>query len=184
MLHRTDILLRPWSAAMVQSTLPHVGVTRINAMQLRIDWCTFTLSLTLTLTDAGSLEAVNRLTNSIAVLTTISFGGWLAVCGKLSVGFIYTAFTFSFQLAMGFSSLVTMTGTSIPFHRGWLELPPQCGHVNKPQVQQSLGSGTLSWLAALRAICVSWLAVSVTTCLTHNLCYEGIVPPLVWESVM
>ena len=59
---------------------------------------------------AGSLDAVNRLTNSIAVLLTISYGGWLAVCGQLTVGFIYSAFTFSFQLAMGFSSLVTMTG--------------------------------------------------------------------------
>ena len=53
---------------------------------------------------------MNRLTNSIAVLLTISYGGWLAVCGRLTVGFIYSAFTFSFQLAMGFSSLVTMTG--------------------------------------------------------------------------
>lgn len=53
---------------------------------------------------------MNRLTNSIAVLATISLGGWLAVSGKLSVGFIYTAFTYSFQLAIGFSNLVTMTG--------------------------------------------------------------------------
>jgi len=51
------------------------------------------------------------------VLLTISYGGWLAVCGRLTVGFIYSAFTFSFQLAMGFSSLVTMTGT----HASWLE---------------------------------------------------------------
>ena len=68
--------------------------------------------LTVRFANAGSLDAVNRLTNSIAVLTTISFGGWLAVCGKLTVGFIYTAFTFSFQLAMGFSNLVTMTGSA------------------------------------------------------------------------
>ena len=44
------------------------------------------------LLQAGALDAVNRLTNSIAVLATISLGGWLAVCGKLSVGFIYTAY--------------------------------------------------------------------------------------------
>ena len=53
---------------------------------------------------------MNRLTNSFAVLATISLGGWLAVTGKLTVGFIYTAFTYSFQLAIGFSNLVTMTG--------------------------------------------------------------------------
>ena len=62
---------------------------------------------------AGALDAVNRLTNSIAVLSTISLGGWLAVTGKLTVGFIYTAFTYSFQLAIGFSNLVTMTGAPL-----------------------------------------------------------------------
>ena len=62
----------------------------------------------------GGLDAVNRLTNSVAVLLTISYGGWLAVCGRLTVGFIYSAFTFSFQLAMGFSNLVTMTGEARP----------------------------------------------------------------------
>ena len=67
--------------------------------------------------DAGGLDAVNRLTNSIAVLLTISYGGWLAVCGRLTVGFIYSAFTFSFQLAMGFSNLVTMTGDAHPVTR-------------------------------------------------------------------
>jgi len=80
---------------------------------------------------------VNRLTNSIAVLLTISYGGWLAVCGRLTVGFIYSAFTFSFQLAMGFSSLVTMTGargSRLERQDGFLQMSqPKDGHHVHPR---------------------------------------------------
>lgn len=82
---------------------------------------------------------MNRLTNSIAVLATISLGGWLAVSGKLSVGFIYTAFTYSFQLAIGFSNLVTTMGApnkTLSYPRVFTNFKSQRGQECSPTTRE------------------------------------------------